>query len=74
MTRRIASDIAWLVSFSCALTGAIGKNIKSSSSATTVARVMKYGMMAMMSMMFIMSLRKLALFGHEMNLEIVYRH
>lgn len=63
ITLSIAKDIAWFVLLSCGLTGALGKFSVSSSSATTVARVMKYGMIAMMSMMFITSRKKLNLFG-----------
>jgi len=39
-----------------------------SSSATTVANVMKYGMIAMMSIMFITSRKKFSLFGQARNL------
>lgn len=40
----------------------------SSSSATTVASVMKYGMIAIISITFITSLKKFNLFGQAKNL------
>lgn len=67
MTLRIAKDMAWFVLLSCGLTGALGRFSVSSSSATTVARVIKYGMIAMMSMMFITSRQKLNLLGQARN-------
>lgn len=67
MTRRMARLMAWLVDLSCGETGARGRFRVSSFSATTVARVMKYGMMAIMSIMFMTSLKKLNLFGHAKN-------
>lgn len=50
------------------LTGAFGRFNVSSSSATTVPNVMKYGMMAIMSITFMTSLQKCNLFGHARNL------
>lgn len=41
----------------------------SSSSATTVANVIKYGMMAIISITFITSLKKFNLFGQAKNLQ-----
>lgn len=67
MTRRMARLMAWLVDLSCGDTGARGRFSVSSSSATTVASVMKYGMMAMMSIIFMTSRKKLNLFGHAKN-------
>lgn len=64
ITRSMARLMAWLVDLSCGETGALGRFKVSSSSATTVARVMKYGMIAIMSIIFITSLKKLNLFGH----------
>lgn len=63
----MARLIAWLVDLSCGDTGARGRFRVSSSSATTVAKVMKYGIMAMMSIMFMTSLKKLNLLGHARN-------
>lgn len=63
MTLRIAKDMAWFVLLSCGLTGALGSLSLSSSSAITVAKVMKYGMIAIMSMIFMTSRKKLSLFG-----------
>lgn len=64
MTLSMASDMAWLVLLSCGFCGALGRFIVgSSSSAITVARVMKYGMMAIMSIVFITSLKKCSLLG-----------
>lgn len=63
----MARLIAWLVDLSCGETGARGRFSVSSSSATTVARVMKYGMIAIISIIFITSLKKLNLFGHAKN-------
>lgn len=67
ITRRIAKLIAWLVVLSCGDTGARGRFKVSSSSATTVAKVIKYGIMAIISIMFMTSLKKLNLFGHAKN-------
>lgn len=67
MTRSIARLMAWLVDLSCGETGALGRFNVSSSSATTVARVIKYGIMAIMSIMFITSLKKLNLLGQAKN-------
>lgn len=67
ITRSMARLIAWLVDLSCGDTGALGRFSVSSSSATTVARVMKYGIMAIISMIFITSLKKLNLFGQARN-------
>lgn len=64
ITLSIAKDIAWFVLLSCGETGARGRFRVSSSSATTVAKVMKYGMIAMMSIMFITSRKKFILLGH----------
>lgn len=64
ITLSMAKDIAWFVLLSCGLTGARGRFRVSSSSATTVANVIKYGMIAMMSIMFITSRKKFSLFGH----------
>jgi len=55
-------------SHTCGLTGAFGRFNVSSSSATTVASVIKYGMMAIMSITFMTSLQKFNLFGHARNL------
>lgn len=64
ITLRIARDMAWLVLLSCGFWGALGKFIVgSSSSAITVASVMKYGMMAIISIVFITSLKKCNLLG-----------
>ncbi len=69
ITLSMASDIAWFVLLSCGLIGALGKlTISSSSSAMTVAKVIKYGMMAMMSMIFMTSRKKFSLFGQAKNL------
>lgn len=63
MTRSMAKDIAWFVLLSCGLTGAFGSLSWSFSSATTVPRVMKYGMIAIMSMIFMTSRKKFSLLG-----------
>lgn len=67
ITLSIARLMAWLVDLSCGETGALGRFKVSSSSATTVANVMKYGIIAIMSIMFITSLKKLNLFGQAKN-------
>lgn len=64
MTLSMASDMAWLVLLSCGFCGALGKFIVgSSSSAITVANVMKYGIIAIISIVFITSLKKCNLLG-----------
>lgn len=68
ITLRIARDMAWFVLLSCGLTGARTMLPLVSSSATTVASVMKYGMIAMISIMFITSRKKFSLFGQARNL------
>lgn len=69
ITLRIANDMAWFVLLSCGLIGALGRlTISSSSSAMTVANVIKYGMIAIISIMFITSRKKFNLFGHAKNL------
>lgn len=56
------------VKFTCGLTGALGRFNVSSSSATTVARVIKYGMMAIISITFMTSPKNTNLSGHAINL------
>lgn len=63
----IRTDFQWPPP-TCGLTGAFGRFSVSSSSATTVANVIKYGMMAIISMTFITSLKKFNLFGQAKNL------
>ena len=67
ITLRIARDMAWLPCWLLGATGALGP-ISSSFSATIVARVMKYGMMATRSIMFMISLLNSILLGHARNL------
>ena len=67
ITLRIANDMAWFWLFWLGITGGFGA-ISSSFSATIVARVMKYGMMATRSIMFIMSLLNSILLGQARNL------
>lgn len=67
ITRRMAKDIAWFWLCWFGITGGLGA-ISSSFSATIVARVIKYGMMATRSIMFMMSLLNSILLGHARNL------
>jgi hypothetical protein len=55
----------------CGLTGAFGRFNVSSSSAITVANVIKYGMIAIMSIIFMTSLKKFILLGQARNLKFV---
>ena len=66
ITLRMAKDMAWLACL-LGMTGGLGA-MTSSFSATMVARVMKYGMIATRSIMFIMSLLNSILLGHARNL------
>ena len=69
ITLNMAKDMAWLVLLSCGLSGALGTlTISSSSSAITVAKVIKYGMIAIISIIFITSRKKFNLFGQARNL------
>lgn len=56
--------IPWPQFLEIILTGARGKLRVSSSSATTVAKVIKYGMIAMISIKFMTSRKKCNLLGH----------
>ena len=64
ITLRMARDIAWLLPFPFGATASFGA-ITSSFSATIVARVIKYGIIATKSIMFMMSLANTYLLGHE---------
>ena len=67
ITRSIARDMAWFWLCWFGMTGGFGA-ISSSFSATIVARVMKYGIIATRSIMFIMSLLNSILLGQARNL------
>merc|ERR1719348_419229 len=67
MTLKMASDMAWFWLFWFGATAGLGA-ISSSFSATIVASVMKYGMMATRSIIFIMSLLNSILLGQAKNL------
>lgn len=64
ITLKMARDIAWLLPSLFGATASLGA-ITSSFSATMVAKVIKYGIMATKSIMFMMSLANTYLLGHE---------